>query len=296
VKFRRRARLDPSQVQDRRGAGGGGRGGALAVGGGGLGIVGVILVLVLTLAGGDSSSLDSLNDLDNLDGVSAGPASSTDLASECRTGADAQRLQDCRILADVNSVQQYWKQTLRGYQVVPTVFYSDFTQTGCGGASSEVGPFYCPVDKRVYIDLGFFEDLKTSFGARGGPFAEAYVLAHEYGHHVQDQVGTLNRAGSDQQGPESGSVRVELQADCFAGVWAAHAVDTRYLSQVTRNDIAQALDAAAAVGDDRIQKSAQGAVNPETWTHGSSAERQRWFETGYDTGSPGRCDTFSGSI
>ena len=123
MKFRRRARLDPSQVQDRRGAGGGGgRGGALAVGGGGLGLVGVILVLVLTLAGGDSSSLDSLNDLDNLDGVSAGPASSTDLASECRTGADAQRLQDCRILADVNSVQQYWKQTLRGYQVVPTVF------------------------------------------------------------------------------------------------------------------------------------------------------------------------------
>jgi predicted metalloprotease len=295
VKFRRRARLDPSQVQDRRGAGGG-RGGTLALGGGGLGVAGVILVLILALTGGGDSALGPLGDLDNLDGVSAGPGSSSDLASECRTGADAQGSQDCRILADVNSIQQYWKGALRGYEVVPTVFYSDFTQTGCGGASSEVGPFYCPADQRVYIDLGFFEDLKTDFGARGGPFAEAYVLAHEYGHHVQDQVGTLDRAGSDQQGPESGSVRVELQADCFAGVWAAHAVDTGFLSQVSRNDIAQALDAAAAVGDDRIQKAAQGAVNPESWTHGSSAERQRWFETGYDTGSPNQCDTFSGSI
>jgi predicted metalloprotease len=295
VKFRRRARLDPSQVQDRRGAGGG-RGGALALGGGGLGVVGVILVLVLSLAGGGDSTLDSLSDLDSLDGVSAQPGSNTEIASECRTGADAQRTQDCRILGTVNSVQAYWKDTLQGYRVVPTVFFSDFTQTGCGGASSEVGPFYCPADQRVYIDLGFFEELKSDFGARGGPFAEAYVLAHEYGHHVQNQIGTLDRAGSNDQGPESGSVRVELQADCFAGVWAAHAVDTRYLSQVSRNDIAQALDAASAVGDDRIQKAAQGAVNPETWTHGSSAERQRWFQTGYDTGSPNQCDTFGGSI
>jgi predicted metalloprotease len=269
----------------------------MALGGGGLGIVGVILVLVLSLTGGGGSSLDSLRDLDSLDGVSAGQSGTdTELASDCRSGADAERTQDCRILADVNSIQAYWKDTLRGYQVVPTVFYSDFTQTGCGEASSEIGPFYCPADTRTYIDLGFFQELRTRFGATGGPFAEAYVLAHEYGHHVQDQLGTLDEAPGDQQGPESASVRIELQADCFAGVWAAHAVDTGFLSRVSQADITDALDAAAAVGDDRIQAAAQGAVNPETWTHGSSAERQRWFATGYQTGVPGRCDTFSGSL
>jgi predicted metalloprotease len=257
----------------------------------------VIIVLILSLTGGDGSTLDSLSDLDSLDGVSAGrPGAGGELASDCRTGADAERTQDCRILADVNSIQAYWNGALRGYQVVPTVFYSDFTQTGCGGASSEVGPFYCPADTRVYIDLGFFEDLRIDFGASGGPFAEAYVLAHEYGHHVQDQLGTLSRTGGDQQGPESASVRVELQADCFAGVWAAHAVDTGFLSRVSQADIAEALDAAAAVGDDRIQAAAQGAVNPETWTHGSSEERQRWFTTGYETGAPARCDTFGGPL
>ena len=290
MSFRRDARLDPSQVQDRRGAG---RGRAVAIGGGGLGIVGVIVALLVALAGGGggSDALDALNRLQELDGVSVGGSGSGgSLLEECRTGADAERTHDCRILGYVNSIQAYWSGTLRGYQVVPTVFFDGATQTGCGTASSAVGPFYCPADRKVYIDLGFFQDLQTRFGASGGPFAEAYVLAHEYGHHVQNQLGAL-RSGGDQ-GPQGGSVRTELQADCYAGVWAAHAVDTGFLSQVTRADIGQALDAAAAVGDDRIQ----GSDNPETWTHGSSEQRQRWFARGYDEGTPAACDTSSGPL
>jgi uncharacterized protein len=291
MSFRRDARLDPSQVQDRRSVG---RGRAVALGGGGLGIVGVIVALLLALAGGGNGTdaIDALNRLQELDGVSVGGGGgSGSLEEQCRTGADAEQTHDCRILGYVNSIQVYWGGALRGYEVVPTVFFSGATQTGCGAASSAVGPFYCPADRRVYIDLGFFQELQTRFDASGGPFAEAYVLAHEYGHHVQNQLGVL-RSGSGDQGPQSGSVRIELQADCYAGVWAAHAVDTGFLSQVTRSDIEQALDAAAAVGDDRIQ----GTGNPETWTHGSSAQRQRWFTRGYEEGDPAACDTSSGPL
>jgi predicted metalloprotease len=288
--------LDPSQVQDRRGV----SGRTVAFGGGGLGIVGLILGLVLAFAGGGGggggAAIDVLNQLNGLNGQQVGePSGSGKVASECHTGADAQRTQDCRIVGYVNSIQAYWSKALRGYTVVPTVFFSGQTQTGCGTASSEVGPFYCPPDKSVYIDLGFFQELHTRFGAQGGPFAQAYVLAHEYGHHVQDLLGVLQPGGGGQ-GAQSQSVRTELQADCYAGVWAAHAVDTGFLTQVSQADIASALDAAAAVGDDRIQESVQGSTNPETWTHGSSEERQRWFTTGYQSGDPNKCDTFHGSL
>ncbi len=283
--------LDPSQIQDRRGV----SGRTVALGGGGLGIVGVIIGLVLTLAGGGSTT-DVLNQLSSLAGQQVGDqGSSGTVASECRTGADAQRTEDCRIVGYVNSIQSYWSKSLQGYTVVPTVFFSGQTGTGCGPASTDVGPFYCPADKNVYIDLGFFSELKTKFGARGGSFAQGYVLAHEYGHHVQDLLGVLN-AGSGAQGAQGQSVRTELQADCYAGVWAAHAVDTGFLTRVSQADIADALDAAAAVGDDRIQQEFQGSSNPETWTHGSSAERQRWFTTGYQGGNPNKCDTFHGSL
>jgi predicted metalloprotease len=299
MSFNRRARLDPSQIRDRRGV----SGRSAAIGGGGLGIVGLIVTLFLTLGGGGGGGgggagdvIDVLSQLSGLNGKQVGAAGGSDgVLSQCRTGADAQRTQDCRIVGYVNSIQAYWGKALDGYTVVPTVFFSGQTPTGCGPATTDVGPFYCPADTSVYIDLGFFRELRTRFGAEGGPFAEAYVLAHEYGHHVQDQLGIL-KPGGGGQGAESQSVRTELQADCFAGVWAAHAVSTGFLTQVTHDDIARALDAAAAVGDDRIQESVQGSSNPETWTHGSSAERQYWFTTGYRTGNPNKCDTFHGRL
>jgi predicted metalloprotease len=294
MRYRRNVELDPSQVEDRRGQGrmGGLPGGGLAVGGGGLGLVGLAIYLLLNVLSGGTGLAGPLG---NLDGTTVSQGRS----NECRTGASANRREDCRIVADVNSVQAYWSDRFaasgRTYTPAKTVFFTDSTDTGCGPASTDVGPFYCPVDKHVYIDLGFFDDLRSRFGAKGGPFAEAYVLAHEYGHHVQDLLGVLGRASS-ATGATGGSVRTELQADCFAGVWANHAVQTGYIAELMQTDIDDALDAAAAVGDDRIQSETQGQVNPETWTHGSSEQRQHWFGVGYRSGQPNACDTFSGEI
>jgi uncharacterized protein len=288
VIFRKRARLDPTQVEDRRRLGGTG-----AAIGGGAGVVGVIVVLLVTLLSGGDIDLSAL---ESLDGVTAGGGQQQgEVIEECRTGQDANESRDCRLIATVNSVQAYWEDALAGYRTAVTVFFSGSTNTGCGPATADVGPFYCPADQHVYVDLGFFEELQARFGAEGGPFAEAYVLAHEYGHHVQNLVGVLGR-GSGGQGPQSQSVRIELQADCYAGVWAGNAVETGFLVSVTDEQIAQALDAAAAVGDDRIQRETQGQVNREAWTHGSSTQRQQWFLRGYRGGDPNDCDTFSGPL
>jgi len=282
--FRRGTRLDPGQVRDMRG-----RGGTLAVGGGLGGIVVLIAVLLLGGSPQDAATLTGI-----LDRTTIGNESPNDLSQECQTDVDANSREDCRIIGYVNSVQAYWETVVEGYTLAPTTFYTDALNTGCGQATSAVGPFYCPTDDTVYIDLGFFDTLQTQFGAEGGPFAEAYVIAHEYGHHIQDLLGTLQAGGST--GAEGQSVRTELQADCFAGVWANHAVETGFLEPLTPDQVAQALDAAESVGDDRIQEKTQGQVTPETWTHGSAAERKQWFQTGLDGGDPNGCDTFNANL
>jgi hypothetical protein len=280
--IRRRARLDPGQVRDLRG-----KGGVAAAGG----LGGIILIAVVLLLGGDPSQLP----LDQLGGQQVGPGASSDLQQECRTGADAAERQDCRIVAYVNSIQDYWEGAVDGYQPAVTTFFTNSVSTGCGNATSAVGPFYCPPDQGVYIDLGFFQVLEERLGAEGGPFAEAYVIAHEYGHHIQELTGVLRGSGGGQ-GAESYAVRTELQADCYAGVWGANAVETGFLEPITDQQIAEAMDTAEAIGDDRIQEQTQGQVNPETWTHGSSEQRQEWFRRGLQTGDPQQCDTFNAEL
>jgi predicted metalloprotease len=291
VRFRRNAPLDTGQVQDRRGVG------PVAVGGGGLGLVALVVYLLVALLSGGGNALGELAPLEGLQ-VGRGDTPSSTL-QDCKTGEDANMRQDCRIVAVVNSVQKFWdgvfERSNRQYQYADTVFFNDQTRTDCGFADSRVGPFYCPVDRQVYVDLGFFDEL-SRFGAQDTPFVEAYVIAHEYGHHVQNQLGVLDNIRGSQTGPESLSVRSELQADCYAGVWAAHAVETGLVEELTQTDINSGLDAAAAIGDDRIQETTQGQVNPETWTHGSSEQRRRWFSRGYETGKPAACDTFGGSV
>jgi uncharacterized protein len=304
MEYNENAQLDTSQIEDERGGGSGGMigslpGGGLTVGGGGIGLLITIAIILFNVLGGGSSGVAPAGGLNGLSGQTTTGEPAGNLAQTCRTGADANAKESCRIVADVNSIQKYWATTFaqRGqtYTQSRTAFFSGQTQTGCGPASTEVGPFYCPADKVVYIDLGFFDDLRTKFGAQGGTFAQAYVIAHEYGHHVQDLLGLLGR-GTSQQGAEGQSVRTELQADCYAGVWAHNAVSTGYIVNLTDADIADGLNAAAAVGDDRIQKEFRGRVNPESWTHGSSEQRQHWFTTGYQSGDMSACNTFNGPI
>lgn len=273
----------------------------MAVGGGGLGAIGILIVLALQVFSGGGADLGSLG---SLQGESVGPATDTGGVADCKTGQDANERQECRLVASVNSLQDFWTaEFARGgatYQPTVTNFFQGSVSTACGNATSAVGPFYCPADSEVYIDLGFYSDLERRFGADGGPFAEAYVLAHEYGHHVQNLTGISERVGrSRDSGPQSDAVRQELQADCFAGLWAAHATTTPdpstgepLILELTERDIAQALDAASAIGDDRIQESAGQGVNPESWTHGSSDQRVKWFRIGFEQGTFAACDTF----
>jgi hypothetical protein len=287
-------------IEDRRAQGGtGGFGmGGLGSGGGipipaGLGGGGILVVLILVIAlqflgGGSSGGIGT--GLEGLTGGAGQPAGSVDLTND----GDMVEFMGY-VLDDANDL---WADTFQrsGQAYTPTklVLFTGSTVSGCGPASSATGPFYCPADQKVYVDLDFFEELTRRFGARGD-FAQAYVLAHEVGHHVQTQTGIEAQVRqAQQQDPSQAnqlSVKMELQADCLAGVWAQSAFDQGDLEP---GDIDEALGAASAVGDDRIQASAGVGVNPETWTHGSAEQRSEWFSTGYRTGDPAACDTFGG--
>lgn len=284
MRYRDSAQLDPSQMGGRSG---GGNGGKIALGG-----AGGLVVLVLAL-------LFGINPNDILNTSTADPQSGTSGSAfaQCSRGSDISRDRSCRFVAYTNSIQAYWGQTVRGYQKIQVRAFTGRVSTACGTATSAVGPFYCPGDSTVYLDTGFFDELTAKFGAQGGDAAEAYVFAHEFGHHIQNLTGTMRtvQGQGDQSGPKSGAVRLELQADCYAGAWMKHATDdpNSPIGEITTDDLNRAVDAAAAVGDDRIQQKTQGQVTEETWTHGSAANRQKWLGLGFRTGDPNQCNTFA---
>lgn len=280
-------------VEDRRGEGGGGGFRGFGGGGGGmrLGLGGIVVLLVLSLV--FKQNLFQLLDPNAARGTvtsGGGPVQSS-------AGEDTLVSFVSFVL---DSAQSMWAQTVPSlgaeYREAHLVLFRDGVESACGFAETATGPFYCPGDHKVYIDLGFYQELKDRFGAPGD-FAQAYVLAHEIGHHVQWVLGTeeqVRRAQRSRPGRENElSVRLELQADCYAGVWA-HEADREGILEV--GDIDEGLNAAAAVGDDRLQRMSTGHVNPDSFTHGSSAERVAWFRRGYTSGRPDDCDTFSGSI
>ena len=308
MRYREGGDIDLSNVQDRRGRGGGGGFGGLgsggrrrgvAVGGGGLGLVGLVVIVLFQVLGGSGGDVAALG---GLAGLGQGEqADNSALERACQDSGAANTSVDCAVAADIESIQDYWTGVL-GDRYVPTdtVFFQGQVQTDCGGASSGSGPFYCPGDSQVYIDLSFFDQLQTQFGAEGGLFVNAYVIAHEYAHHVQNLLGINQQVTPGESGPTSGTVRLELQADCFAGAWANHAETVPdesgapLIAEINSDDIDRALDAAGRIGDDFIQENLGGGqVDQDAFTHGSSEQRRLWFTRGYETGDPAQCDTFA---
>lgn len=316
MRFNPKARIDTSRTRDSgRGGGGGGlgRGGSSIpipsnLGKGGIGgVLIVVLFLVATqcLGGGDLTGGQTTDQTGGQAG--GGGGQDTERFDSCDSGADANANEDCVVPIVENSLVSFWTATLpaqtdTAFTPTSVQTFTDAVSTGgCGEASSAVGPFYCPVDQVIYLDTTFFEQvLEGQLGGSGGDFVEPYVLAHEYGHHVQNLLGTMSQVRT-QQGPESDAVRLELQADCYAGMWTKGALTTtddsgvRIFDSLDDADISEALDAAKTVGDDLIQKKSGGRVDPEGWTHGSSEQRQRWFNTGYAASDIAACDTFSAS-
>jgi predicted metalloprotease len=278
---------ESSDIEDRRGESGGG-GGGFGFGGIHIGIGGALILLVLSLIfhqnffallGGGGPAVQSGQ-------ATSGPPNTA------RDNTEKPLVDFISFVLD--DTQKTWteilpEQTNKQYHHAKLVLFRNYTQSGCGGAESATGPFYCPGDQKVYIDLGFYDELKQRFGAPG-QFAQAYVLAHEIGHHVQNILGIERQAEQgSRQGANSSSVKLELQADCFAGIWA-HSTQQRGLLE--QGDIQSALGAAAAVGDDRLQKMSTGHVSPDSFTHGTSAERQKWFTAGFNSGEIASCNTF----
>ncbi|HEX6953947.1 MAG TPA: neutral zinc metallopeptidase [Agromyces sp.] len=268
-----------------------GRNTGIAVGGG---LGAIALFLISQFLGVDLSGL--------VGGGAEGPAPSDSALEECQTGADANERIDCRMKGASASLEEYWQEAAPtiGLEYTPPqefILFNQSVATGCGNATSATGPFYCPPDQTIYIDTSFYDQLEQRFGAEGGPLAEMYVVAHEWGHHIQNIAGVLDATRDGQTGPASNAVRVELQADCFAGAWAAAASDTEdpsgqpFLQPISADEYEQAIGAAAAVGDDRIQEATQGQVTPHTFSHGTSEQRVRWFAAGFEQGV-GACNTF----
>ncbi|MGD9958758.1 KPN_02809 family neutral zinc metallopeptidase [Nocardioides sp.] len=291
----------------RSGGGGGLGGGQIQMPGGmkaGGGVAGIVIILIIVavnyLMGGQSpaagGSLDS--------GQMVAEGADSGRYDNCRTGEDAATDPDCARVLVENSLRDYWAATLpeqAGIELDPATMetFTGAINTGCGQATSAVGPFYCPPDQRIYLDTTFFADvLQQQLNGPAGDFVEPYVIGHEYGHHIQNLMGTMSRVKT-QQGPRSDAVRLELQADCYAGMWVKAATSTQdatgepLILELTDQDIREAIAAASAVGDDKIQQQTQGQVTKETWTHGSAASRMKWFQTGYQQGSLQACDTWA---
>jgi uncharacterized protein len=294
VKYRRGQ--DSGYVQDRRTLRGSG---GMVAGGGGVIAVIIALIAMFSGGGGGGGGGIDLNDVVGQLGAPAGPAQA-DPNIETGTGGEADDETEDFMRAVMNSLQDdFWPTQVDRYDPTTLVLFTDAVSTGCGQAPAAVGPFYCPTDRTAYIDIGFFDELHSRFGA-SGEFAQAYVIAHEVGHHVQNLLGTSdqvhNAPQSEQEGADGLSVRLELQADCYAGLWAASVFGSGSDIELTQQDIEDALEAAEAIGDDRLQQQSGAEVNPDTWTHGSSEQRVQWFTEGFEGDDVRDCDTFSASL
>ncbi|SPT54154.1 Predicted metalloprotease [Actinomyces bovis] len=295
MSFNNNVQLDPDRVRTRST---GGRGAAI----GGGSVLMVIAALVLSqVTGVDLTGLVSGAPQQGGQQTTSGVDTSM-----CTTGAAANKYTQCRMVATAESLDAVWSEQLPGqagtaYQKPAfTLWDGSYVNTACGNASSAVGPFYCPGDSTVYLDMSFFSQMEGQLGAKDSPLAEEYIVAHEFGHHIQNQLGVMKRTNRSGTGADSDSVRTELQADCYAGVWVHYASSTPdaetgqpFLVKPTQQEIQTALDAAAAVGDDHIQQRSSGRIDADSWTHGSSKQRVRWFTTGMEKGDLAQCDTFS---